>query len=375
MNQTYLLRTLALAALLTAAAAGFLPGSAPSASAECVKRNVVIEGRRYSEVRYSMTRKGRIRLHSLKTEEKTLRIPAKIDGHPVTELRASIGHAWTAGKKQTLKKLVVPEGVKRISRRVFRRLRAEKVILPASLKRVPEFAFRSSKVKSVRVKNKKAVLGRCAFVYSTLREIRLPKGYSGRVKSDCFRGTKIERFVWPRGAAYGKRERVEHSAFENCRSLKKVVFPKGQDLIYIPEQAFERCELLKELDFPADTGKVIYDGVNYADNYQKTVRTLIIRGANTELKGCMTPGWSRIYEEGEEKYETEDGYPLITVGKIVAPAGSRAIEFAKSAIKPGNYPAYYQKEADQGQSVFDDGTLDASHIYSVLYVPMEYEIL
>ena len=150
MKQTYLLRTLALAALLTAAAAGFLPGGAPSASAECVKRNVVIEGRRYSEVRYSMTRKGRIRLHSLKTEEKTLRIPAKIDGHPVTELRASIGHAWTAGKKQTLKKLVVPEGVKRISGRAFHRLRAEKVILPASLKRIPKFAFWSSKEKSVR---------------------------------------------------------------------------------------------------------------------------------------------------------------------------------------------------------------------------------
>ena len=306
--------------------------------------DVEIEGRKYSYIKYAVIG-SKIRIISLWSEDEELIIPSAIDSKKVSFLGGTESEmpkrlsedgsdklAWQKDETKKYKKIVIPEGVERIYDFGFRGVKAESIELPVTMYDTGKRSFIRSEVDTVIVKNKKMQISEQAFAYSTIKEIQLPSDYEGKLKTQCFEYSGLEKFNWPSGSC---EDNIGLATFSFCKNLKMVIFPENQDLIYIRDFTFVGCTSLEELAFPASTKKVKYLSHPYADNYTKGgVKTLRFLGADTELDGCP-------YARGESEHE------FITVGKIIAPTGAKAHEYAKKAFKIKSLSKKLRKESSK----------------------------
>ncbi len=297
------------------------------------KENVKIAGRRYSYVDYKVELSGEVSIYSMRTKEDVLYIPNKIDGKPVRFVRGfRHEYPWQKNKKDKLKKIVIQEGVKEIAG--FANVVAEEIILPKSLKKIASSAFENAKIKRVVCKSPYAQIEDVAFWGATLEKIDFPNGFQGKLGDLCFQETRLKEFFWPDYSGKVKGE-MGKEVFAGCKKLEKIIFPENAKHIYIPFNTFWGCTKLKNLEFPASTKKVTYKECYYADNYKRGVSTLIFRGRDTKLAGGDVDGLDAYHESGLLK-----GKKFITVKRIVAPENSKAIQFAKKAVKISFLPEW-----------------------------------
>ena len=171
-----------------------------------------------SEYEYRINDDRTVTITKYNGTEKNLVIPDTIDGYPVY----AIGEG-AFQENQTLKTVVVPEGVEDIQNEAFVYCTAlEKVVLP----------------------NTVGNIGIAAFAYcESLQEFNIPvdvwylpeKAFTG-----CTSLTKVEipDNVYEIGAY----------AFYGCTSLETVIFPK--DMLMIGDNAFAYCDKIKSLQLP-----------------------------------------------------------------------------------------------------------------------------
>lgn len=333
------------------------------------EENIEIEGRHYEYIMYCPEETG-IRIISLKTKDDVLVIPAKLHGYIVSKvggleyekknnvdykLKKSFS-TWGIDSSQCLKQIIVSEGVKEIVDEGFSGARAEEIILPKSLISIHSTTFRSSTIGNVFLEGTDTILKAYAFSGSSIKEIHLPDDFEGMIGRQCFDGSTIERFVWP---FYGDdvESRIGYQCFRDCKNLKEVVFLENQEHILIPKEMFFGCTSLKKLEFPASTGKVTFNSSPYADNYKAGVGSLVFKGKDTELIGC--------------EYLGKGDHNFITVGKIIAPKESKAIKFAKKALKVGYLAESEQKEAEVYSGPLENYSVDYGN--RIKLVPLEYE--
>jgi len=358
------------------------PSEEPKESYQYIKKkDIQIGGRSYESIAYIKTESGEIYLYSLKTKEDVLYIPSEIEGCPVL----GVGHPhmitveyisrlanwkgitrptypWNMKKKKKvkrLKKVVIPEGIIRIDDMYAV---ADEVIIAESVREIADYALDRAKIKKVIVKSKKVVLGSFAFAYSKLEEIQFPDHCTAEIGMDCFRETNLKTFHWP---SYGTQSKdvMYFRPFLDCKKLQKIIFPENQEKIEIPEMCFLGCTKLTKLEFPASTKKVVYRETYYADNYKKGISTLVFYGKNTKIVGEKTSTLS------VSTYTMPKGRTLITVKKIIAPRGSKAIQCAKKALKISFMREWSLKEEEANCE---------SHPFTYTedeLVPMEYEYL
>lgn len=334
------------------------------------KRNIKIKGRRYKYAAYIKTVSGKITLMSLKTEEDILYIPSEIEGNPVVlvgwpeitwkdEWLQEKNLGWNFGKKKRrLKRVIFEEGIERLGD--LGGVIADEIIIPKSMREIEDSAFYKGKIKRVLVRSNKVHLHSSVFWKSTLEQICFPDDFRGKIGPDCFNGSNLKEFRWP---AYGKQKLGDmgNSIFEGCKKLKKITFPENQERIIIPKHSFFWCKKLTKLEFPASAKKVVYEATHYADNYKYGVSTLIFKGKNTKLKGGDIRDVNLLTE-------VPDGLSLITVKKIIAPKDSKAIEFAKKAVKIADMNEWKPEDA-----TCENG-LDHPAVLQEDLVPVEYEI-
>lgn len=335
------------------------------------KRNITIKGRRYKYVAYAHTGLNEIALLSLKTEDEILYIPSEMEGRPVViagwppglwpEQVDANKLGWNLGKKKKhLKQIIIEEGIKDINS--FEKVVADEIVIPKSVQGIAGESFYGAKIRKVLIKNSKASLGTCAFGKSTLEQIHLPDDFHGKIGNGCFSGSNLKEFRWP---AYGRQKKGDfgESVFEECNKLKKITFPEKQQRIIIPYHSFFWCKSLTKLEFPASTGKVLYKVVHYADNYKHGVSTLIFKGKDTKLEGVDIQDVNSMTAT-----KVPDGFRLITVKKIIAPRGSKAIRFAKKAVKIAELNEWKEKD------VTCENRLNEPAVIPEDLVPVEYEI-
>ena len=341
------------------------------------KENVDIDNHHYEYISYYKDRNNQsIRIISLKTKEEELVIPSEIDSWPVVALGGKSGEffigsslkydnlfPWQMNENQVLKKIIVPEGVTEIVGIGFMNTKADSIELPKSLKIIGEMigngGFEKSKISHVIIRGKNTNIGMNAFADSLLKKITLPKDYQGTIASCAFQGSKLETFKWP---SYEENVSKKNGSrvFQNCKNLKKVIFPKNQKHIYIPEACFYGCTKLKKLTFPASTKKVTYNWNPYADNYKMGVRTLVFKGKKTKIVGI--------------KRSSKKNKNVLTVGKIIAPKGSKALAYAKKAKRVKWLAKWVQRDirAYSGPTVnYTDG-YDGR---AIKYAKMKYSVL
>lgn len=311
-------------------------------------RNVQIEGRTYSYIKYAVEG-NQIRIICLWSEEDELVIPSTVDSKKVYLLGGTTGEipkelradkfgtsnlAWLENEDKRYEKIVIPEGVERIYDMAFQGVKADIVDLPSSMYDTGKRSFISSKINTVIVKNPRMQISEQAFAYSTIREIELPSQYEGKLKKQCFESSELEQFDWP---ANSSETSIGYAIFHNCKKLKKIHFPENQDLIYIADFTFVGCRSMTELIFPASTKRVKYRSNPYGDDYREGAEILHFLGEETELDGCL-------YARGDGEYE------FITVGKIIAPKGAKAIQYARKAKRIRKLSPKIRRKIKQGMS-------------------------
>lgn len=318
------------------------------------KENVIIQGRKYSYIKYAYEA-GQIRIICLWSDEDELVFPSEIDSEKVylvgsykskneipknlqSQKENDMTLAWQQTRSKRYKRIVIPEGVGRITNGSFQGVNADVIELPSSMYDTGGFAFAHSKINKVIVKNPEMRISYGSFASSAVREIQLPESYAGEIEDGCFQNSKLESFTWPL-----QRDRVSqhdmpqvgNAVFADCKDLKEIRFPENQPLIDIPEYSFIGCTALKELVFPASTGKVRYASQPYADDYPEGgVETLRFLGMETELDTCS---YVRSLDERH----------LVTAGRIMGPKGSKVIEYAKRSMKMKSIAKGIRKEVSE----------------------------
>ena len=378
------------------------PTAPPGAATQAVeKRNVTIQGHSYKYIFYTEYDDS-LAVLAAGTDEKTLYIPSEIEGKEVPRVGKSdewsemafrfepvingvkvLNYAgrWEATKDAERKNLVIPEGIEIIYNDTFEECYFNDIELPSTLEDIQSLAFGFSHIREVTVKSKEINIGRGAFLQSTLRKIQFPKGYKGVIERDAFEQTELESFDWPdyndaieNGEIDMSWKDPQFPSFKRCKNLKEVRFPEKQKLIYINSKAFLGCPKLTKLTFPASTKKVVYGDNYYARNYKKSPAELVFLGKDTELK------------PGSESYYLKDGdddnkHWIISVGKIVAPRNSKAIQKAKNVWKIKKL-TYGQMDELNGEYENEQGSANEFHggqtdvdSEGISYEKMEYQYL
>ncbi|MEA4913550.1 MAG: leucine-rich repeat protein [Christensenella sp.] len=140
--------------------------------------------------------------------------------------------------------VVIPEGVKVITRDAFYERDLTSVQFPSSLERIGQYAFaRCENLRSVDLPDSLTQLERGAFSMSTsLKDVSLPIGLK-KIEAYTFDDCAIYQIVIPENV-----EEVGAWAFFECDQLVQVDLP--DDLRTIQEYAFSGCTRLLRINFP-----------------------------------------------------------------------------------------------------------------------------
>lgn len=156
--------------------------------------------------------------------EKNVKIPAMIQGMPVTE----------------------------ISPRAFRTLPITSVVIPRGVTIIGEAAFIDCKqLYTVTLPNTLKTIGRDAFRNcEALTSIDLPEGITD-IQQTAFANTGLRSVKWPASAPA-----ISEYVFRECSNLETVTLPEG--LITIGNGAFYRCAAITSINIPS-TVRNIYN--------------------------------------------------------------------------------------------------------------------
>ena len=190
--------------------------------------------------------------------------------------------------------VVIPEGVKVITRNAFENRDLTSVQFPSSLEVIGEDAFAlCANLTEIELPDSIIELRDGAFVRcEQLRQVILPEGLKsikGSAFSDC---NQLMRIDFPEGL-----ESIGNGAFSNCYSLKQVILPDS--LKQIGDQVFSDCNL-SVLRIPASLTFPVYD---------RDTRVYIV---NPYTKKNKTFGLSSVETVIFSGSDYDFGYPAIS---------------------------------------------------------------
>ena len=143
-------------------------------------------------------------------------IPSEIEGVKVVAL----GDGWVCynndeGKRDHLKEIVLPDGLKKIGEGAFSNCRIESIVIPDSVESIGDYAFRGC---------------------SELKEISMP-GSLKEIGQSCFAGCiKLTRIRIPKNV-----NKIGAYAFRGCEDLEEVIFDGKESNITFGKNVFSEC--------------------------------------------------------------------------------------------------------------------------------------
>lgn len=148
----------------------------------------------------------------------TLIIPSEIDGKSVTEI------ADTAYYRQTMREVVIPEGIKEVKQWTFNDCsQLTKVTMADTVETIGYYAFGAcEKLQEVHLSNNLISLGENAFSGAGFAELELPDTLT-TIGQDALSNTGLKRIDIPASV-----QSIAWRAFYNCSYLTMVVFEGGK---------------------------------------------------------------------------------------------------------------------------------------------------
>ncbi len=212
-----------------------------------------------ADYEYSITN-GEVTLTRYLGKDKCVKIPAEIDGYPVTLLKSTFANHYG------IKKVIVPKSIRsmilafdycrglekvKLSRGLisidfwcFRECRSlKKLVLPNTVKSVTRASFENSGIEKLRIPNKIEYIDELP---------PLVKGFKKpliRCRNLLFVPKNTVEYTIPQGV-----ERIGVGAFIDCKKLEKVTLPNTvKEICY---EAFRGCSSLKYINLPDSLVKI-----------------------------------------------------------------------------------------------------------------------
>lgn len=174
------------------------------------------------------------------TEISDLRIPNEIEGFPVVQINCYLQSF--SNQAVEIKTVVFPDSVKSLENCRIP-LSVENVYLPASLESIPFMFFSGCEnLKKLTIPNGVKKIEEKAFSGSGITSLIIPEGVE-ELEKGAFSGAYFQNIKLP-----SNLKTLSESLFFECRSLKTIDIPEG--ITEIPSQAFERCVSLETINLP-----------------------------------------------------------------------------------------------------------------------------
>lgn len=169
-----------------------------------------------------------------------LKFPDEIEGFPVVQISFSMSRSYNYNG---IKTIVFPDSVKSLEN--FESPHSvENVHLPASLESIPYNCFRGCEnLKKLIIPNSvKKIIG-CAFYGSGITSLIIPEGFE-ELESWAFKNAYYLQYI----KLPSSLKTIDSEAFSMCFSLKSIDIPEG--IIEIPSQTFKNCISLESVNLP-----------------------------------------------------------------------------------------------------------------------------
>ena len=226
---------------------------------------------------------GEAILLGYKGNDKELTLPATLGGKPVTEIWQNAFSMLGDVRGESMDKVVIPEGVKRIGEMAFFECgELSSVVLPDSLEFIGDGAFSGCALRKVKIPSSVAVIpADCFSSCSWLTEVEIPEGVT-EIHEDAFRNSSLKTVSLPASvteihpSAFSRlqlltsftvsSENPVYSGWGNCLLKGDTVvlatgeFPREfslpEGVRVIGENAFASAEYLKSVVLPSTLERI-----------------------------------------------------------------------------------------------------------------------
>ena len=226
---------------------------------------------------------GEAILLGYKGNDKELTLPATLGGKPVTEIWQNAFSMLGDVRGESMDKVVIPEGVKRIGEMAFFECgELSSVVLPGSLESIGEGAFYSCALRKVKIPASVSVIpANCFAQCQWMTEVEIPEGVT-EIREDAFYNSSLKTVSLPASVteihptAFSRLQHLTsfavssenpvYSGWGNCLLKGDTVvlatgeFPREfslpEGVRVIGENAFASAEYLKSVVLPSTLERI-----------------------------------------------------------------------------------------------------------------------
>ena len=240
-----------------------LPADTSPVSETTVVRET-IDGYTYKE------NNGEIRITGYNGGETALRIPAEIEGKPVTVIGKN-----AFAKKTKLVSVIIPDSVKVLDMLCFMQCsNLKSVTLGRQVAVVADGAFSETAIEQITLPDSVKDIGNNAFWGTPISKINIPTGVNA-IAMRCFAKTNLTHFTVP-----GHVKTICTGAFWGNESLMTVLIKEGT--AKMDKEIFKGCRMLKSIAIPASVTEIDGDMLDGCKPDAGKLKIYVVAGSTAE---------------------------------------------------------------------------------------------
>ncbi len=371
---------------LTAPASKTFPALAQAAErqteqqAKCLKTAAAGVVDSTGNYKYAILQDGTAKIVKYLKEEGAVKIPAALDGHPVT----AIGKAFAG--KSLVTGIEIPDTVTVIGSESFYGTGIKEVTIPEAVVRIGDFAFgHCLNLKRLFIpQNVREIGGNIVQISDNLKEIEVDSRNAAYKSVDgvLYNKDVTELLAMPGGkdmAGFRFPESVErigryafylceHASFTElvipdrvttiesvafflCRNLKRVVM--GENVTEIGECAFIHCGNLKNITIPKSVAKIGRYALAYSED-GTPYEDVCITGYKDTAAHRYAKKYCLAFQNAETGKVTRYDWIPVPKGKIKKlTAGAKKIKLACQSVEGASYRVAVKKAGAAGWKKYD----------------------
>ena len=371
---------------LTAPASKTFPALAQAAErqteqqAKCLKTAAAGVVDSTGDYKYAILRDGTAKIVKYLKEEGAVKIPAALDGHPVTAIgKAFAGKSLVTGIEipdtvtvigsesfygTGIKEVTIPEAVVRIGDLAFGYcLNLERLFIPRNVREIGGNIVRiSDNLKEIEVDSRNAAYKSVDGVLynkdvtellampggKDMAGFRFPESVEriGRYAFYSCEHASFTELVMP-----DRVTTIESAAFMGCRNLKRVVM--GENVTEIGECAFIHCGNLKNITIPKSVAKIGRYALAYSED-GTPYEDVCITGYKDTAAHRYAKKYCLAFQNAETGKVTRYDWIPVPKGKIKKlTAGAKKIKLACQSVEGASYRVAVKKAGAAGWKKYD----------------------
>ena len=211
-----------------------------------------IQKDRTGEFEYGMQNDCTAVITRLLSDKKTVKIPAEVDGFPVSTIAAVPSSRTGSAANNNVTSITIAEGITTLGDEAFSGYtKLTQIKFPKGLTSIGRMAFNNTGLKSLQLPEAVQYFAEAPFYNSEITSLTLPKGMTEIPDRLCYGMSQLKSINLPKGVT-----RIGKEAFAGCPALRSITFPEG--LLSIGSHAFAHRITTVQRNYQNPNGKKTY---------------------------------------------------------------------------------------------------------------------